>query len=193
MLRKPLSATAPIASPLPSSPARRSYFGAPWPSSNQTPPAHRGQMFCPRISIPPASTGSTACRSVPPAPPPRRRHDAPAGTARPSARDNPPGPSPATPDRSPPRAQAARFTVVCRSIAAISRTVRAHRVRRVEQPLLVLLQIAVVGHRQALQQRQQRDQIADHPRPSCRASAPRRPDFSSAASATSRSCRRRRS
>ena len=36
-----------------------------------------------------------------------------------------------------------------------------HRVHAVEDRLLVLLHVAIVGHRQALQRREQRDEIAD--------------------------------
>ena len=39
---------------------------------------------------------------------------------------------------------------------------RAHRIDGIEQALFVFLQIAIVGHRQALEQGQQRNQIADN-------------------------------
>ena len=61
----------------------------------------------------------------------------------------------------------------------------------VEERRLVLLQVAVVGERQALQRGQQRDQVAEHAARSCRAPARRRRGSSSAASSSCRSRRRR--
>ena len=62
-----------------------------------------------------------------------------------------------------------------------SRSVSAQRVDGVEQRLLVFLVVLVVGERLALHQREQRDQMADDARRSCRARAPARRGSSSAA------------
>ena len=56
------------------------------------------------------------------------------------------------------------------------------RLDRVVERLLGLLQILVVGQRQALHDRQQRDQVADRRGPTCRATARRCRGSSSAAS-----------
>ena len=59
------------------------------------------------------------------------------------------------------RAQAARSTAMSPSISARMSSVDCTVARGVEERLLVLLQVAIIGHRQALEQRERGDEMAD--------------------------------